>query len=42
MYTTCVHGAHRDQNRESDPLELKFQVVVNYHVGANTLNLGTL
>ena len=34
LYTTFTLGAHGDQKRPSDALELELQVVVSHHVGA--------
>lgn len=30
----CTTGVYRDLKRDLEPLELKFQMVVNCHVGA--------
>lgn len=32
MCTTYMSGAHRDQKRESDTIELELQRVVNYYM----------
>ena len=34
MSIIYVSGAHEDQKRASDPLELELQTVVSHHVGA--------
>jgi hypothetical protein len=34
MSIIYVSGAHEDQKRASDPLELELQTVVSHHVGS--------
>lgn len=42
MCTMCVPGAHRGQQRTSDPPGLELQIVVSRHVGAGSSAIATV
>lgn len=40
LCVTCMHSTYESQNGVLDPLELKLQMVVSYHMGIEPKSFG--